>query len=571
MLIETIAQIGCIESGGKYREAIDQFIENPGYPHCIHILLQRGSDGAFAWKGCEVEEQKSDFRKYLFRSGSSRGVNYSPTAKITTVENTYQQKVLGWFKKICKINRNDFFRGIQEVLEKEKDRILQELQSKLALSSERTILSLKVDGSYLYDIPEFRDAFLFLINEKDLELSASNQVCSICGQRKDTVIGKMSVFRFYTLDKPGFITGGLDEEKAWRNYPVCLSCKSYIEEGRRFIEENLRFQFYGFSYLLIPKPIVPVAEDNGFAEVLEYLSSHKKGVRMHQKQIESFMTTEEDVMNMLKDMKNVVSIQLLFLQKIQSAERILLLIEDVLPSRISELFKAKSYVEQHLYTEGNHSFHFGFIRTFFHNSYDKYFLHIIESVFKKRSLSISFLAKFIMEQLRKELPVYQSGEPSFFYKTRQAIAIIVFLEQAGVLPVKGGTAMSEKFGALFEKYGKQLDTPEKKAVFLLGSLTQMLLDIQQNKYGSKPFLKQLMGLKMDERAVKGLFPKVINKLEEYESYHFIHKQLAEGISTLFLFSSSRWKMSVDELNFYFACGMNLVSKVRESLMAKEEA
>lgn len=573
MLIEAIAQIGCIELGEKDQVAIDQFIENPGYSNCIHILLQRGDNGSFVWEGCEVEEQKSDFRKYLFRGGSSRGVNYSPTAKITTIENTYQQKVLGWFRKICKNNRNEFFCGIQEVLEKEKEHILQELQSKLALSSERTILSLKVDGSYLYDIPKFRDAFLFLINEKDLELSASNQVCSICGQRKDTVIGKMSVFRFYTLDKPGFITGGLDEEKAWRNYPVCLSCKSYIEEGRRFIEEKLRFQFYGFSYLLIPKLIVPVAEDDdSFAEVLEYLSSHKKEVRIHHKQVESFMTTEEDVMDILKDMKNIVSIQLLFLQKIQSAERILLLIEDVLPSRISELFKAKSYVEQLLYAEGNHPFHFGFIRTFFHNSYDKYFLHIIESVFKKRQLSISFLAKFIMEQLRKELPAYESGEPSFFYKTRQAIAMIVFLEQAGVLPVKGGAAMSEKFDVLFEKYGKQLDTPEKKAVFLLGSLTQMLLDIQQNKRGSKPFLKQLMGLKMDERTVKGLLPKVINKLEEYESYHFIHKQLAEEISTLFLLSSPRWKMSVDELNFYFACGMNLVSKVKESLIiAKEEA
>lgn len=135
---------------------------------------------------------------------------------------------------------------------------------------------------------------------------------------------------------------------------------------------------------------------------------------------------------------------------------------------------------------------------------------------------------------------------------------------------KGEKAVQGKFAQLFDAYGGQLESPEKQAVFLLGALTQMLLDIQQQKRGSKPFVKQLMGLKMDEKAIKGLLPKVIGKLEEYESYYASHRQLAEEISHLFLSSSPSWKLSVDELNFYFACGMNLSWKVKEIVANKEE-
>lgn len=571
-MIEAIAQIGkmALEKQGE-ASVVDQLVENPGYPSCVLISLRVDGEGSTVWEGCEVEECGSDYKKYLFRSGSTRGTNYSPTARITTIENTYDQKVLGWFRKVNRVMDDPFLRSIEHVLVQQQEAILHEIKDKLSLSGERAIVSLKINGAYLYDWMSFQDAFLYLVNEKDMELAAHHQVCAICGERQDTVIGKLSVFRFYTLDKPGFITGGFDEAKAWRNYPVCLSCKSHIEEGRKFIESYLQYRFYGFSYLAIPKLLIPAGRDV-LDELLEYLVNGKKDIRIHQDQAESFMTTEEDLLGTLQDYDNSLSLQLLFLQKIQSAERILLLIEDVLPSRISELFRSKRVTEALLYGEDRYPFHFGFIRTFFPSGvYDKYFLQVVEYVFQKKPLSISFFFPLpLLEQLRADFHDYEAGDGSFVAKTRQAIAVMIFLEQAGVLVRKGDQVVEGKFAHLFETYGGQLESPEKQAVFLLGALTQMLLDIQQQQRGSKPFLKQLMGLKMDQQAIKGLLPKVIGKLEEYESYYGGHRQLAEEISHLFLSSSPRWKLSVDELNFYFACGMNLVSKVKEIVWNKEE-
>ncbi len=119
------------------------------------------------------------------------------------------KNVLGWFRKVNRVMDDPFLRSIEHVLVQQQEAILHEIKDKLSLSGERAIVSLKINGAYLYDWMSFQDAFLYLVNEKDMELAAHHQVCAICGERQDTVIGKLSVFRFYTLDKPGFITRGV--------------------------------------------------------------------------------------------------------------------------------------------------------------------------------------------------------------------------------------------------------------------------------------------------------------------------------------------------------------------------
>ena len=126
------------------------------------------------------------------------------------------------------------------------------------------------------------------------------------------------------------------------------------------------------------------------------------------------------------------------------------------------------------------------------------------------------------------------------------------------------------FDPVFVKYGAQLNTSEKRGIFLLGSLTKLLLNIQYSTRGAQPFLSQLMGLKMDERNVQGLLSKVINKLLEYNSFDLGKAKLAEAISQYFMESPERWHLSVDELNYYFVCGMNLYKEINVVLYGKEE-
>ena len=55
-------------------------------------------------------------------------------------------------------------------------------------------------------------------------------------RNKETVIGKMDTYAFYTLDKPGFITGGFNEQNPGV-LPGLPDCKLSLEEGKKFLRD----------------------------------------------------------------------------------------------------------------------------------------------------------------------------------------------------------------------------------------------------------------------------------------------------------------------------------------------
>jgi CRISPR-associated protein Csh1 len=75
---------------------------------------------------------------------------------------------------------------------------------------------------------------------------------------------------------------------------------------------------------------------------------------------------------------------------------------------------------------------------------------------------------------------------------------------------------------------------------------------------------------MNEIDIKGLLAEVQNKLEEYDSFDKGKRQIAEEASKYLLEAGDNWKMSVDEINYYFACGLNLADKIAEIVYAKQK-
>jgi CRISPR-associated protein Csh1 len=75
---------------------------------------------------------------------------------------------------------------------------------------------------------------------------------------------------------------------------------------------------------------------------------------------------------------------------------------------------------------------------------------------------------------------------------------------------------------------------------------------------------------MNMKDFKGLLPKIQNKLEEYKSFDKGKRELAKGVSTYLLAAGETWNLSLDEMNFFFASGMNLCSEVTSVLYPKEK-
>jgi CRISPR-associated protein Csh1 len=146
----------------------------------------------------------------------------------------------------------------------------------------------------------------------------------------------------------------------------------------------------------------------------------------------------------------------------------------------------------------------------------------------------------------------------------------MFFENLGLITFEEDINMEEGFfDSLFARFGKSLNAPEKRGIFLLGALTQLLLNKQWQDRGAKPFMKKLKSLKMDERDIKALLPEVQNKLEEYDSFDKGKRVIAEEMSKHLLEAGEGWKMSVDEINYYFANGMNLYDEIATIAYKKE--
>ncbi len=539
-----------------------------------------------AYSGIEIEDFDSGkIIQYLYKEGASKGNVPSPFCPITEPQKTYK-KIEGWLKQCSNVDDDalkadiSFITKVFETIKVNREAIIADIAQKIQdlpkKKGEGRFLTCKINGKYLGEYEIFRKAIEYFDYKKFEGSSSENKICSICGTAKGKV-GKIDIFKFSSTDKPGFIMGGFDDSLAWRNFPVCMECKTALENGRKFLESNLNFRFvYGLNYLLIPRPLIGSQRELG--EMLNILSDTTKAVGLKERIKKRITNDEDEILEYLAEEKDVLTLNFLFLQKQNSAERILLLIEDVFPSRIRKIFDAKDYVDKVFDNDSDKGFTFGTIRTFFSksdenkkvNNLNKYFLEIVDSVFKGRKLDFSFLLKFYMAVIRRGLIKSKDKDWDFKNSIRDALTNTIFFENLGLINFEEEDMEESIFEDVFKKYGNTFAVPVRRGIFLTGALTQMLLNKQGKERGAKPFMKKLKGLKMDEQDIKALLPAVQNKFEEYNSFGKGKKLVAEEAYNYLFSSGDNWRLSVDEINFYFAGGMNLVRKIKDIIYAKGE-
>ncbi len=571
----------------------------------------------------EIEDfDKSKSNLYLWDENTKKGNSSLPFCRTIDPAHSLESKIEIWFKNFLRENTNFEKREILENFLANLDKVRTELNNKVKdfnTSKINYFLGLKISGEYAGNYDEIKEFWNKSREVKDWY----NGTCSVCSE-ETLVTARTGAFQFDTDDKPGFIAGGFNKNFSWRNIPVCKDCRDKLISGKRFIENSLQFRFYGLTYWLIPnffighketiEDVLKILSDksrirNITLEKLKYVTDEEERIKRMMENIvnenndnllfNSLLLTndENEPFHYLKGQKDILAVNLMFIRKMQGAERILLLIEDILPSRLRIIYEKKNDVEakfneflfannkldnlegkKNIWENYNKSFNFGKIRTFFsksdegksNNDLDKYFLEITDAVFKGKTIDRNFLFKFFMNTISKAFV----KDEHFRYRVTDAMMVNCFLENLGLINYSKGVYMeTSSFKEIFEGYGNSLNTPTKRGIFLLGALTQMLLNIQYQMRGSASFMKKLKGLRMDEKDIRGLLPEVQNKFIEYDRFDSGKRELANIISDLFLQSGDSWKLSVDEINFYFACGMNLYDKVSNFLynnLKKEE-
>ncbi|MFZ3382727.1 MAG: TIGR02556 family CRISPR-associated protein [Candidatus Methanoperedens sp.] len=602
-MIEAIKEIGeySLEKAGKRLEDPTEIvIEDPDsngtYKHILGIRVTKNEKG-FEYAGIELEEySKSKINQYLYKQGAARGTDLTPTGRVTEIDKTFKNKILLWFTNITKENQIvliddeiEFLKGLNDCIKSNTEAILSDLKIKYNSLDKKdqsiiTLLIYSPDKKYIGDFPVFRRILL----EKTLkdyyqkygkESKSTNKICSVCRKKSEKVFGFVGTYEFYTVDKPGFVSGGFDQSLAWKNYPVCLKCALTLEEGKKYIHEKSRFRFYGFDYYVIPK----LFNENKKNDIFRILEDFKdKDPKFEHKYIRLLDANEDDILNILAEKENFFNNNLLIYQKDNSAFRILLYIEDILPSRLKKLFQAKKKVDKisifSSYNDGKSiEFNFGNIYSFFsrrnkenrEQDLSTYFLEITNKIFTSKKIDYSFIMWGIIKKIRRD---FQDETKSTQDLTLKGFQLLIYLNELELLDnFNGGKNMNEKsitnmlqgtnllledkVNTLFKEFPDFFNKDSKKAIFLEGVLTQYLLNIQYNDRKATPFRVKLQGLKLDEKHIKKLLPEIQNKLEEYGKNYY--KGLEFLIGKYMVQSGEGWKMSNDEISFYFVLGMNL--------------
>jgi len=205
----------------------------------------------------------------------------------------------------------------------------------------------------------------------------------------------------------------------------------------------------------------------------------------------------------------------------------------------------------------------------------KYFLELIDKTFKAiklddEQLFIYFLLKRIREFLLNDKPykyVIQDAYRIFLFVKLTTKEVI--MEKEDVKKITDAKSIREFVESL-----PALDSPAKRALFLMGVLTEHVLLAQYKDKKSKHFMKKLNGLKMNATDMVGLLPEIRNKLEEYDEYSpnvaEIFLEASKNFSEVKTLVKTLEEMSI-ELNFYFVLGMGMYDDIaKKFIFAKKE-
>lgn len=607
-MINSIAELGRFEKTKNpdltsFDIWLEDSFDNGNYPNLLLIEFIK-ADSKWTFGRIDVWQNSTNLKsKLLYKRGASRGINKTPTSKIaTSIEGTLTQKIISWFelnkdRTFLSTEDKTFLNEISKEIKGKKEDIYKAIREKAEVVDNKGIVlspvfaensNKKFIGDYeffkKFITEESKQGYKYSKTFKKYSFS-KNETCSVCNKVKDEVFGFFTSLAFYTVDKPGMVSGGFQQDKSWKNYPVCLDCALDVETGIKLMDQELSFKFYGLRYYLIPRTINRRASEDIIDSILDF----KKSPRINEADRERLTNDEKDVFEMLQEEQNNVALNLVFYAKPQKGVlRILAAIEEILPSRIQQLFNAKHFVENMVFfkwhkTKENKDmfrFSFGTLRTFLPNNKiegnnDKSFLELTRMIFSDIKIDYQFILHQIISHIRNNFVLNQA----IWFQTIQGFMLIVYLNGLNLFrkslkeadmdhmffdsfKIESKEELEEKTELFFSNFKEFFECDAHSSIFLIGVLTQFLLNIQQKERNATPFRSRLKGLKMNSRDISVLLPEIIEKIEQYKKQYSIHYQY-KGIANLaskYLISSGNfrnWNIPVDEMNFIFVLGMNL--------------
>ena len=597
-MISSIVNIGQYLINKEDKTTLSVLVQNPKTKYVIGVILNK-LNNKYEYDNVRLEELDSKkYEKYLYRRGESQGANITPSSIILDLDKTFKKKFLYWFSD-SNLNNfseeiNEELRDLKNCIENNQENISSDIKNIIETLNKTEIkngilltIEIKENNGYKYlaDLEIFKKILIErstykYYNKYGIQSIGENKICSLCLKEVEKVYGFTSdIFPFYTLDKPSFAPS-FNPKNGWKLYPVCFECALNLEEGKKYIERILNLNFYGrLRYFLIPKFLFSLSDKN-YEHLFYLFEEYSKDPSFSKEKrgwIGGLVWNEDRILQILSEEQNFLTLNLIFYDRDRRNAKelkILLNIDDVLPSYLRKLYETKKYVDGlELFFNSNIKFNFEilyyiFVKSIQKDTSRKYYMDTISKIFTGRKIDYYLVLFFLVKRIRKIFTnnintkdITLKGFMLMLYLDKLLILNRSYMGEnmekqsyPGILDIQSETAnIADK---VFNQYKNFFDSNIKKAIFLEGVLTQKLLNIQYRDRGSTPFKNKLNGLKLDEKRIRALLPEIQAKLEDYGKNYY--KDIEKLISGYFLKAGDKWEMNNDEISFYFVLGMNLV-------------
>ncbi len=617
-MLSAVAQIGnyiITKEGKSLGNPLSILVENPNangkYNKILKITFDYNNLNYIGVFNDDFDSSK--ILKLIYKK--SRGANapdLSPTSKITEIDKTFKKIInsVSAVKKHKKYKDSKFIEKLENSLKNNKDKILNDLKNKKENTETILTITFKDNNTnkeyYVGDIEEFKDYLIYnaTIDYYHIKTgninSKGNGICSICNEENE-VYGLFGKFKFYTVDKIGNVNN-FNQNESWKTFPICLKCALSIEEGKKYLEENLRYKFYGNDFYLVPNTLF----NKDLGNVLQRYNDLAKliGNIKEKENIKDYSRKEESLFRFLGN-NNIYCYNTLMFFKEGNDFKITQMIEGIYPLRFKELYnkiketenkpifkiykmninvKKLNKKQREYFTSifnnkedlESLKFLFGYIKEFVNND-NKIFLDFVNNIFTNKKIDYYYLINNFITKIQSEF----SNNQNIRLLTYKSFITLYFLINLDLLNnytyntvnnisnttnTKNGDNILENekliYGynetdKFFDEYGEFFNNDAKKAIFLTGVLVDKLLSLQYAKRNSKPFMAKIHGLKLDKNKVENIFKEATQKLMEYEQeegYRY-YNELRKEIAKKFLESGNNWNLTNNEISYVFSLGM----------------
>lgn len=534
---------------------------------------------------------------YLYRRvQGANGTNLVPTFLLQPDTNIdkYTDNIRKLAKKIFQSVQNQKFTFITKAQIDIIERLLIG-KHQFINKGKRYLFTLKIDGKYFGDFEDYRDLFAKDAYTKYYKKSSSvNKICAITYVPSENVWGRIDTLGF-TVDAVSFSRNGFNPADSYKMFPVAPEAVKILEGAKRIIIEsdlNLTQNFYGLKYFVLPHFINE--KDENIKEVIE-LFIDKSVSNSIENQGNGIIGNENIINEIIKEeslSRSDIYYDIFFYQPNNAQFLIKLHLSDVLPSRFRQIFDVKKSIEKKykllnrvFIKEKNKEINFrinfgGFyekgsppmygIKDYFSQKvktdtiFHPYFFKILEAVFYGTSLNKDTILKSFMEKVVSAFKNIKENPNDFTRHVKTSFTIYQFFNE---LKLFNSNTMEDKSNdtteiafnieSFIEQHNSFFDDTVKTGAFYLGFLTNILLEKQSSHLKSKPFMNQLNGLNLDIVQMKKIYPKLLNKLYQYnDKLKAEEHKLIEMLNPLIGKSLiSKTEISRTELSYSFVLGM----------------